>query len=92
MKAKDLNPGHYGEAVERLHCINVMIDQLLIQHPVGSFDPLLLHRYEELQALTYDIYQEAGQAEHDLQQKIKQKHWRKRQLRKARRQALGSEL
>lgn len=60
MRKKELNDGHYLEITDRLHVVNVMIDEILLEHPVTDFYPELKKLIEEASKNLGDAYQYSG--------------------------------
>lgn len=63
------NLGHYHEALDRAHTINVMIDALLNEHPAIIAHEDLLNALDKLQAAGGDLYKAIGQYAADEAQK-----------------------
>ncbi|MCK9549166.1 hypothetical protein [Aquamicrobium sp.] len=54
------NIGHYHEALDRAHTINVMIEELLVDHPAIAAHKDLLEALDELQENGANLYQAIG--------------------------------
>ena len=55
-----LNEGHYHEITDRLHVIMSIIDEHIIQHPVGKINKKIYKKVEKAQTLLWEAYQESG--------------------------------
>lgn len=54
---------HYHEALDRTHCINHMLNELLISHPVFEIEVALKKKLDEASKILWDVYQELGNHE-----------------------------
>lgn len=60
MAKEKLDHGHYIEAVDRCHCINEIIDTILLQHPAIAQNATWKKDIEKAQELIGKVYQEIG--------------------------------
>lgn len=55
-KVEDINDGHYVEMLDRLNTVNIMIDQLLFDHPVPINYPEVQKLVKEAQSKLVNAY------------------------------------
>ena len=66
IKQEALDNFHYHEALDRTHSINIMIDELLLNHPVINKHNELLDNVEKANQLLLDVYQRIGILQHEI--------------------------
>ena len=57
------NDGYWGECADRLHTIQIMIDNLLDKHPAILRLKCGEERLDLIQDMLYDLYQDTGKRE-----------------------------
>lgn len=65
--SSELDEFHYHEAVDRTFLINLMIQELLLNHPVFEKHEKIRELTEQAQDLLGDVYQIIGNLEHKKQ-------------------------
>ena len=60
MSKPELDSYHYHEAMDRIHVIQSMIDDHLIQHPVFKLENKQRKLIEDAQLLIAEAYQQIG--------------------------------
>jgi hypothetical protein len=60
IKPVEINDGHYVEMLDRLHTVNIMIDELLYDHPVPHNHPEVSALVQKAQDTIIAAYQLVG--------------------------------
>ena len=62
----EINDGHYLELMDRLTVVGYTIDDHILNHPLAKVNPLLQTKIEKALDLLYDVYQDVGHLEDQL--------------------------